>query len=76
MKNESDCYCVQIGQFGEGFERSGKIKGQISIHNFDLNYTQSSLIRTTAKLPTFVVLKNPSNLDAHWLSAGRFLAGS
>ena len=31
-----------------------------------LNYTQSPLIRTTAKLPTLGVLKNSSNLDAHW----------
>ena len=29
-------------------------------------YTQSPLIRTTAKLPTLGVLKNSSNLDAHW----------
>ena len=29
-------------------------------------YTQSPLIRTTAKLPTLDVLKNSSNLDAHW----------
>ena len=31
-----------------------------------VTYTQSPLIRTTAKLPTLVVLKNSSNLDAHW----------
>jgi hypothetical protein len=30
------------------------------------DYTQSPLIRTTAKLPTLGVLKNSSNLDAHW----------
>ena len=29
-------------------------------------YTQSPLIRTTAKLPTLGVLKNSSNLEAHW----------
>ena len=29
-------------------------------------YTQFPLIRTTAKLPTLGVLKNSSNLDAHW----------
>ena len=32
----------------------------------DKKYTQSPLIRTTAKLPTLGVLKNSSNLDAHW----------
>ena len=36
------------------------VKGQ---NNFW--YTQSPLIRTTAKLPTLGVLKNSSNLDAH-----------
>ena len=30
------------------------------------DYTQSPLIRTTAKLPTLGVLKNSLNLDAHW----------
>ena len=30
------------------------------------HYTQSPLIRLTAKWPTLEVLKNSSNLDAHW----------
>ena len=36
MKNESDWYCVQTGQFGEGFE---KTEDQVrKMPNFDLNY--------------------------------------
>ena len=31
-----------------------------------INYTQSLLMRTTAKWPTLGVLKNSSNLDAQW----------
>ena len=39
------------------------VKSKVEISQ---NYTQSPLIRTTAKLPTLGVLKNSSNLDAHW----------
>ena len=35
-------------------------------NTYNPTYTQSPLIRTTAKLPTLGVLKNTSNLDAHW----------
>ena len=44
MKNESDWYCVQIGQFDEGFE---KTEDQVrKMPNFDLNYTHYVLRAT------------------------------
>ena len=51
-------------------ETTSKIKEKtdrlIETASSSLRYTQSPLIRTTAKLPTLGVLKNSSNLDAHW----------
>jgi hypothetical protein len=39
---------------------------EVSVKVQYIQYTQSPLIRTTAKLSTLGVLKNSSNLDAHW----------
>ena len=54
---------VQISRVGR--EKILKINKRTALLFGTIEYTQSPLIRTTAKWPTLGVLKNSSNLDAH-----------
>ena len=63
LKENKNKFVKKVRGFGirENMSRTHYSKGNIC----QLDYTQSPLIRTSAKRPTLGVLKNSSNLDAH-----------